>query len=294
MPLFRNPSAIGIFLNLLTTPAPTTTTAAPTTTTAAPTTTTAAPTTTTAAPTTTTAAPTTTTAAPATTTTAAPTTTTATPTTTTATPTTTTATPTTTTVIPTTTTAAPTTGTVYLSYCFNGSPVQESFFVDSENVVVQNINQACAAYTSLLQGLNPPATSISCSIVSQPAAPGSCPQPTTTTTTSAGTPAPTTTTTTTAAPCQTFFCASVGEYLCVGEFCPGGGATTTTTTSAGTPAPTTTTTTTAEPNAGATCTSLDVSVGCCASTGCDAGLCGSGSACNNPPFNRCYQGGVNC
>ena len=279
MPLFRNPSAIGIFLNLLTTPAPTTTTAAPTTTTAA---------------------PTTTTAAPATTTTAAPTTTTATPTTTTATPTTTTATPTTTTVIPTTTTAAPTTGTVYLSYCFNGSPVQESFFVDSENVVVQNINQACAAYTSLLQGLNPPATSISCSIVSQPAAPGSCPQPTTTTTTSAGTPAPTTTTTTTAAPCQTFFCASVGEYLCVGEFCPGGGgATTTTTTSAGTPAPTTTTTTTAEsttaePSAGATCTSLDVSVGCCASTGCDAGLCGSGSACINPPFNRCYQGGVNC
>ena len=224
-----------------------------------------------------------------------PTTTTAAPTTTTAAPTTTTAAPTTTTAAPTTTTAAPTTGTVYLSYCFNGNAVQESFTVDSENVVVQNINQACAAYTSLLQGLNPPATSISCSIVSQPAAPASCPQPTTTTTTtSAGTPAPTTTTTTTAAPCQTFFCASVGEYLCVGEFCPGGGATTTTTTSAGTPAPTTTTTTTAEPNAGATCTSLDVSVGCCASTGCDAGLCGSGSACNNPPFNRCYQGGVNC
>jgi hypothetical protein len=194
-------------------------------------------------------------------------------------------------VVPTTTTAAPTTGTVYLSYCFNGSPVQESFTVDQNNVVVQNINQACAAYTSLLQGLNPPATSISCSIVSQPAAPGSCPQPTTTTTTtSAGTPAPTTTTT--PAPCETFFCASLGEDICVGDFCPGA-STTTSTTSAGTPAPATTTTTTAEPTIGVTCTSLDVSVGCCASTGCST-ACGSGSACNNPPFDRCYQGGIGC
>jgi hypothetical protein len=42
-----------------------------------------------------------------------------------------------------------------------------------------------------------------------------------------------------------------------------------------------------------TCTSFDVSVGCCASTGCSTD-CGSGSSCNNPPFNRCYQGGIGC
>jgi len=123
------------------------------------------------------------------------------PTTTTTTVAPTTTTTTTTTVAPTTTTtttAAPATGTAYLSYCFLGTPVEESYPVNSDNTLVQDINQAIAAYTSFLQGLNPPATSISVSIVSQPAAPTSCPPVNTTTTTT--TVAPTTTTTTTVAP----------------------------------------------------------------------------------------------
>ena len=54
------------------------------------------------------------------------------------------------------------------------------------------------------------------------------------------------------------------------------------------------TTTTSAPSGGTLCTSFDVSVGCCASTGCDAGGCGTGAACSNPPFSRCYQGGAGC
>jgi hypothetical protein len=112
---------------------------------------------------------------------------------------------------------------VYLSYCFNGNPVQESFPVDENNVIVQNINQACAAYTSLLQGLNPAATSISCSIVSQPAAPASCPPtptatptptPTATPTpTPTATPTPTPTATPTPTPTQDCTPVSVGNEL---------------------------------------------------------------------------------
>ena len=64
-----------------------------------------------------------------------------------------------------------------------------------------------------------------------------------------------------------------------------------------TPTPVTPTPVTPTPTAtsyGSICTSGDVAVGCCASTGCDAGGCGTASPCANPPFNRCYQGGANC
>ena len=61
-----------------------------------------------------------------------------------------------------------------------------------------------------------------------------------------------------------------------------------------TPEPTATPvpTATPEPTVGVTCTSLDVAIGCCASTGCST-ACGNGGSCNNPPFNRCFDPG-NC
>jgi hypothetical protein len=62
-------------------------------------------------------------------------------------------------------------------------------------------------------------------------------------------------------------------------------ATTTTTLSTTT---TTTTTTTAGGTSGVTCTSFDVTRGCCGSTGCSTG-CGSGAICSNPAFNRCLN-----
>jgi trimeric autotransporter adhesin len=62
-------------------------------------------------------------------------------------------------------------------------------------------------------------------------------------------------------------------------------ATTTTTLSTTT---TTTTTTTGGGTTGVTCTSFDVSRGCCGSTGCSTG-CGSGAICSNPAFNRCLN-----
>jgi hypothetical protein len=106
------------------------------------------------------------------------------------------------------------------------------------------------------------------------------PAPTTTTTAATTTPAPTTTTTaatTTAAPTTTTTAAT----------------TTAATTAATTTAATTAATTTAAPTSGVTCTSFDVSIGCCASTGCSTG-CGSGASCSNPPFDRCFGGGYNC
>jgi hypothetical protein len=69
--------------------------------------------------------------------------------------------------------------------------------------------------------------------------------------------APTPTPTPTPTPCTTFFCASVGEYLCTGEFCPSGGG--------GTPTPT--------PSTNRICSQADYVNQCCScfSTGaCDA------------------------
>jgi hypothetical protein len=61
------------------------------------------------------------------------------------------------------------TGTAYISYCLNGVATQDTFTVDENNLVVTDINQACATYNSLLSGLG--ATSINCSITSMPALP---------------------------------------------------------------------------------------------------------------------------
>ena len=67
-------------------------------------------------------------------------------------------------------------GTVYISYCYQGSPLQESYTVDANNILVQDINQACSVYTSTLAGIG--ATNIACSTVSQPAAPSCSTSPT--------------------------------------------------------------------------------------------------------------------
>jgi|LauGreDrversion4_2_1035121.scaffolds.fasta_scaffold02096_9 beta-lactam-binding protein with PASTA domain len=87
----------------------------------------------------------------------------------------------------TTTTTAPVVnpGTVYLSYCFAGQPYVESFPIDANNVVTQDVSQACSAYTNLFGGLG--ATSISCSTVSARTAPTGCSTATTTTTTTTAT-----------------------------------------------------------------------------------------------------------
>ena len=61
---------------------------------------------------------------------------------------------------------APTTGIVYVTYIFLGSVYNESYVVDANNVVVQNISQAVSAYTSLLSGIG--ATSIAASISGPP------------------------------------------------------------------------------------------------------------------------------
>ncbi len=63
-------------------------------------------------------------------------------------------------------------GTVYLSYCFEGTPTQDTFAVDENNVVTTNINNACSAYNALLSGIG--ATNISCSTTSMPALPTNC------------------------------------------------------------------------------------------------------------------------
>ena len=79
----------------------------------------------------------------------------------------------------TTTSTAVNPGTVYLSYCYQGAPLVESYTVDANNFLTTDINQACTVYTNLLSGIG--ATSISCSIVSARTAPTGCPTTTTTT-----------------------------------------------------------------------------------------------------------------
>jgi hypothetical protein len=68
------------------------------------------------------------------------------------------------------------TGTAYISYCYQGSPVQEQFTVDENNVVTTDINNACSAYAAVVAGLpGGGGTNFSCSTTSMPAAPSSCP-----------------------------------------------------------------------------------------------------------------------
>lgn len=68
-------------------------------------------------------------------------------------------------------------GTVYLSYCSQGSPVVESYPVNADNVLTTNINEACSVYTTLLTNIG--ATSIDCSTSSARVAPTNCaPAPT--------------------------------------------------------------------------------------------------------------------
>ena len=120
----------------------------------------------------------------------------------------------------TTTTASGTSGTVYLSYCYQGSPYVESYPVNGDNILVQDISSACAVYQSVLSGSG--ATNIQCSTSGLPSAPTGCTTTTATTTTTAYT-----------------YCPSLGYAVLASGFpgnCPG--ATTTSTT------PTTTTTTT--------------------------------------------------
>jgi hypothetical protein len=119
-----------------------------------------------------------------------PTTPTPVPTTPTPVPTTPTPVPTTPTPVPTTPTPSPTptTGTVYITYCYQGTPTSDTFVVDENNVVTTDINSACSAYASVIAGLpNGGGTNYACSIVSMPAMPTNC--------TSTPTPTPTATTT---------------------------------------------------------------------------------------------------
>ena len=68
-------------------------------------------------------------------------------------------------------------GTVYLSYCSQGSPVVESYPVNADNVLTTNINEACSVYSTLLTNIG--ATSIDCSTSSARVAPTNCaPAPT--------------------------------------------------------------------------------------------------------------------
>ena len=68
-------------------------------------------------------------------------------------------------------------GTVYLSYCIQGSPVVESFPINADNVLTTNINEACSVYSTLLTNIG--ATSIDCSTSSARVAPTNCaPAPT--------------------------------------------------------------------------------------------------------------------
>ena len=63
-------------------------------------------------------------------------------------------------------------GTVYLSYCIQGSPVVESFPINADNVLTTNINEACSVYSTLLTNIG--ATSIDCSTSSARVAPTNC------------------------------------------------------------------------------------------------------------------------
>ena len=69
--------------------------------------------------------------------------------------------------------SVPVSGTIYLSYCQNGVPETSGpITIDGSNFISNNINTACSDYTSLFTGAG--ATNISCSTVSQPAAPTNC------------------------------------------------------------------------------------------------------------------------
>jgi hypothetical protein len=69
--------------------------------------------------------------------------------------------------------SVPVPGTIYLSYCQSGAPVTSgAITIDGSNFISNNINTACSDYTTLFT--NAGATSISCSTVSQPAAPTNC------------------------------------------------------------------------------------------------------------------------
>ncbi len=69
-----------------------------------------------------------------------------------------------------------TTGTAYISYCYQGSPVQEQFTVDANNVVTTDIGNACSAYAAVVSGLpGGGGTNYSCSTTSMPSAPSNCP-----------------------------------------------------------------------------------------------------------------------
>jgi hypothetical protein len=174
---------------------------------------------------------------------------------------------TTTTAAPaTTTTAAPNTGTTVTTTTTTAAPATTTTtaapLCSDPSILNQSQCSSCGYYWSINYG--------ECS---------STPWTTTTAAPTTTTAAPVTTgatTTTTAAPATTTTAAPVTT-----------GATTTTTAA---PA----TTTTAAPAGGTTCTSFDVSVGCCSTTGCDSGGCGTGSACSPAANNRCYQGGINC
>jgi cell division septation protein DedD len=67
----------------------------------------------------------------------------------------------------------PVPGTIYLSYCSGGAPVTSGpIAIDGDNIISNNINTACSDYTAVFSGGG--ATNISCSTVSQPAAPTDC------------------------------------------------------------------------------------------------------------------------
>ena len=85
---------------------------------------------------------------------------------------------------------APTTGTAYIAYCYYGTGYAESFTVDANNVVVQNINNACSAYSSTVTGVG--GTNFTCSTTTPQTAPTNCPAaPTPTPVPVAPTPTPT-------------------------------------------------------------------------------------------------------
>ena len=68
-------------------------------------------------------------------------------------------------------------GTVYISYCYQGAPVVESYPINADNILTTNINEACSVYTTLLNNIG--ATSIDCSTSSARTAPTGCaPAPT--------------------------------------------------------------------------------------------------------------------
>ncbi len=243
----------------------------------------------------------TTSAAPATTTTAAPTTTTAAPTTTTAAPTTTTAAPVNFAFTGTSSTSSSVTAswggepdfTAWYEYVVNGSTLTTG----STSATVSGLSPS-TAYSFVVRAKN--SSNVTLATINTTITTQSAPATTTTSapaTTTTSAPATTTTsapaTTTTAAPATTTTSAPATTTTSAPATTTTAAPATTTTA-----APTTTTaapatTTTAAPAGGVTCTSFDVSTGCCASTGCST-ACGSGAPCSNPPFNRCYQGGLGC